>query len=127
MTSTTVTIEVLTNDPPTLLMQWQPQARGQDVHLAFETIQQHLEQSDQPMFVMVDLSQMITMPIPETVRGALNGPYRHDKLREWLVISTNAAARVVEQMLARITRRYNVRWFRNRTEALAYLESCKKS
>jgi hypothetical protein len=107
-----------------LKMIWQRQVIEQDVREAFQVINTCLNEADGQMWVMVDLLSNPNFPLGATIQGALCGPYRNPKLREWLIIGSNPLARVIARTLAGVTGKSNVRWFDTEADGLAYLEDC---
>ncbi len=118
----TVTIEHI-EQRNCICMKWDRHVNALDVDTAFSEITKILYQSPIPMYVIVDLRRDPNFPIGVTLKGAFFGPYRDSKLEEWLIISSNPAARVIERTLASVTGRHNVHWFDTEDEAMAYLES----
>jgi hypothetical protein len=105
-----------------LVMLWEHDIRTEDVQPAFDTITQHLNAADAPMYVLVDLLKDPQFPLLETISGALWGPFRNPMLKEWLVIGSNNLAHVIARMLMNATRRNNIRWFKSYDEAKAYMQ-----
>jgi hypothetical protein len=110
-----------------LVMLWQNEIHTEDVQPAFDTITEHLNVADSPMYVLVDLLQDPQFPLLETISGALWGPFRNPMLKEWLVIGSNNLAHVIARMLMNATRRNNIRWFKSYDEAKAYMEKAEAS
>jgi len=123
MSDTTVVVKHL--DSRTILMAWAKVVTHLDVKEAFKEVDAILNKAEQEMFVVVDISTNPNFPITATVTGALFGPYRNPKLREWLIVGSNAMAHSIERTLANITGRSNVRWFTTQAEAYVYVEQCK--
>jgi hypothetical protein len=105
-----------------LVMLWEHDIRTEEVQPAFDTITAHLNATDTPMYVLVDLLQDPQFPLLETISGALWGPFRNPMLKEWLVIGSNNLARVIARMLMNATRRKNIRWFKSYDEARTYMQ-----
>ena len=105
-----------------LKMTWQHKVRDEDVVIAFRKISDTLANSDNPIYIIVDLLNDPQFPILTTVHEAIT-PYRHAKLEAWLVIGSNWMAKTIEGALAKITRHKNVYWFRSEDDVLAYLTS----
>lgn len=108
---------------PALKMSWQHKVNKSDLSPAFQKITQCLHQSNQPLYIIVDLSEDPQFPIVDTMMGALRGPFRHPRLAEWLVVGSNRAGKTIGDLLIKTTQRNNIRWFDSEAEALAYLES----
>lgn len=123
MSDTTVTVKHI--DHQTILMVWADVVTPLDVKEAFKEVDAILNKAEQEMFVVVDISTNPNFPLSATISGALFGPYRNPKLREWLIVGSNAMAHSIERTLANIARRSNVRWFTTQAEAYAYVEQSK--
>lgn len=108
---------------PAMLMMWETHVREADVLDAFQTITDILEQSDTPMYCVVDLRRNPIFPLRATLHGALFGPYRNPKLKEWLVLGSNPLARTIEKTLSSVTGRKNVSWFMSYEAVLDYLQT----
>ena len=108
---------------PALKMIWQHRVKEADVQPAFQDIMTALQEASSSLYVVVDLSKDPMFPLVETVYQALRGPFRNPKLAEWLVFSSNGAARTIGETLSKTARRNNIRWFDDEDEALAYLDA----
>ena len=117
----TVTIKYVV-EKHCICMAWNHQVTPRDVEAAFAKITDILEQSAEPLCVVVDLRDNPNFPLGATLHGALFGPYRNPKLKEWLIISSNSAAKMIERVLSSTTGRHNVRWFEQEEAVYAYLE-----
>lgn len=108
------------DEPQCIRMVWGHRVDERDVKLAFTEIQTLLNGVLEPRCVLVDLTNEPNMPLSATVHNALMGPYRHPKLRNWLIIESkpNRVAHVVEKFLSGATGRQNVLWFKSEDEAL---------
>jgi hypothetical protein len=107
---------------PALKMIWQHKVVDKDVITAFESITTALNNSKDPLYVVVDLLNNPNFPLMVTIQNALE-PYRHPQLQEWLIVGSNWMARTIEGTLSKITRHKNVRWFDTEDDALNYLKS----
>jgi hypothetical protein len=94
-----------------------------DERPAFQKIIAALEQSDDSLYIVIDLSHNPRMPMNETIMEAFLGPYRHPRLDEWLVVRPNIGARKIAQTLTRLLRRDNIHWFDTYDDVLAYLDT----
>lgn len=101
-------------------MTWEARPTVQDVMAAFETLESHLQQRTAPLHVIVDIRSNPEFPLMATARMAVP-LYRSDMLAAWLIIGRNTAARAIESVLAQLTRRHNVYWFKDEAEALAFI------
>ncbi|MEO8611404.1 MAG: hypothetical protein ABI690_26135 [Chloroflexota bacterium] len=117
----TVRVEPIENYPA-LKMTWQHDVRDLDVVNAFKQINTILQNSTDPVFVVVDLSANPNFPLLTTIHEAI-APYRNPLLEEWLVIGSNWMARAVEGTLAKLTRQKNVRWFTKEVDVMDYLST----
>lgn len=108
-------------DVPAIKMVWMGEVEVADLRDAFNDISAYLDDTEEPLPVIVDITRNPRFPIVETVLHALAGPFRHAMLSEWLVIGNSPAARKIEDLLARVTSRSNVRWFDTEEEAVAYI------
>jgi hypothetical protein len=102
-------------------MTWRRRVMSADVYTAFTTINDILEASDHPLYVIVDIRSNPNFPLTATIDGALSGPYRNPKLKEWLILGSNPVARIVERTLRTMAQRRNVVWFSTEAEIEAYL------
>lgn len=107
---------------PAVKMTWQREVNYPDLSDAFRQIEEKLNNSAQPLYVVVDITRNPNFPLNTTVAEAAAGPYRNPKLVEWLVIGSNLGARMIERLLSSITGRHNVRWFKSEAEVIAYLQ-----
>lgn len=121
MTSLTVQIIPYEQDRRAVIMIWQREVIQTDVTVAFRDLVNRLDQSPEPLYVIVDLRADPRFPLMETFRGALNGPFRHPRLAEWLVVGANSVARSIGSALMSITGRANIHWFSTFEEALVHL------
>ena len=108
-------------DLPIIRMTWDQHVHNQDVHHAFQRINALLNDSPVPLFALVDIRTNPSFPITATLDGALTGPYRNPRLKEWLIVGINPIAQMLEKIMASATGRRNVRWFENEQEAIAYV------
>jgi hypothetical protein len=115
---TTVKVESLNNN--IIKMTWEQRVTETDVNEAFQKINELLNQSAKPQYVLVDITIKPDFPVMTTVQSALAGPYNNKRLIEWLFVGTNRLARTIEQILGGLTNRRNVRWFTTEADALDY-------
>ncbi|MBI1276689.1 MAG: hypothetical protein GC179_01040 [Anaerolineaceae bacterium] len=115
---TTVITEQI--DSNIIKMTWANKVNDNDVRKSFKEINQILNDSARPMFVMVNIMSDPQFPIGATLTSALFGPYRHPRLQEWLIVGTNRTAQFIERTLAAATGNSNVRWFTDEAEAIDY-------
>ncbi len=101
-------------------MKWEAKVIAKDVRDAFRTIDDLLNRSEQPLYVLVDISSQPNFPISDTIVGALFGPYRNPKLIGWLIVGKTVIATMIERVLSTTTNINNVLWFNTEAEALAY-------
>lgn len=104
-----------------LLMIWEHTVDKDDVTRAFHDLVDCLDSAIAPMYVIVDVRADPRFPLIETFRGALNGPFRHPNLSEWLVVGANSVARSIGSTLVSVSSRDNIHWFNTFEEALDYL------
>ncbi len=107
---------------PAFLMTWPHIVDKESIRSAFRDIMDGLDTTDKPLYVVVDLRNNPDFPMTETIQGAYWGPFRHYRLAEWLVVSTNVLGRMIGHTLATITRRNNIKWFETMEEAMLYLQ-----
>jgi hypothetical protein len=112
-------------DYPALYMTWEKQIHVQDVKVAFRTITARLQESKEPLYIIVDLSNQPRIPIVDTMVEALRGPFRNEKLTEWLVIGTTRDARWIADLLTKAAGRSNIQWFDANEDVFTYLEGEK--
>jgi hypothetical protein len=116
----TVQVEVLEGSN-TLVITWEHTVAQGDTAAAFRRVTDLLDQADSPLVIIVDLRNNPSLPINETFREALSGPFKHRMLEEWLVVGAGPAARGIGRGLSVITNRHNIRWYDSMDAALAYL------
>ncbi|MCB9450757.1 MAG: hypothetical protein H6672_04925 [Anaerolineaceae bacterium] len=104
-------------------MTWDRCVNTHDVGTAFAKITEILSQSPTSLYIIVDLRSNPAIPAGPTLKSAFFGPYRDPKLEEWLIISSNRSARMIEKALSSAAGRHNVRWFETEDEAMIYLEN----
>jgi hypothetical protein len=107
---------------PALKMTWETHVSSSDVSKAFLQITDALEEASTELYVIVDWLKNPKFPLSETINGALFGPYRHPKLRGWLILGGNSTARFITRTLINVTGRDEIYWFKNEAEALRYLQ-----
>lgn len=112
----------LTPNFPAATLWWAHVVHGQDVQKAFRDLYNILNAAEEPIYVFVDLRERPNFPLADTLRGALDGPFRHPKLKEWLVIGSSPMAHTIGRMLTSMTRRNNIKWFDTEAEAIDYLK-----
>lgn len=113
----------LTSDYPAAMLWWAHAVRREDVVQAFRDLNAILNAASDPIYVFVDLRERPNFPLGDTLRGALDGPFRHPKLKEWLVIGSSPMAHTIGRMLSSITRRHNIKWFNTEQDAINYLKT----
>lgn len=104
-----------------LMMIWEHAVEKDDVAHAFRDLVDCLDAAPTPMYIVVDLRADPRFPLIETFRAALNGPFRHPNLSEWLVVGANSVARSIGSTLVSVSNRDNIHWFNTLEEALDYL------
>lgn len=104
-----------------LKMVWQSHVRTEDVDQTFEEIAQYLDDSPNPICIIVDLTANPHIPMHQTVFRAIN-VQRHPNLKRWVVLGKNQIARMIGNSLMNITNRNNIEWFTNFDEFYAYLD-----
>ncbi|MEL6307228.1 MAG: hypothetical protein AAFN11_02335 [Chloroflexota bacterium] len=109
-----------------ILMDWQSSANKHEIKAAYEAITELLDATESPTYVVVDLRKNRYMPFAPTLKGALFGPHRHNKLMAWLVIGENAFASSVAEMLDRLTNMEKILWFKDESEVDTFLYENKK-
>lgn len=107
---------------PAATLWWAHAVRREDVQKAFRDLNEILNAVSEPIYVFVDLRERPNFPLADTLRGALDGPFRHPMLKEWLVIGSSPMAHTIGRMLSSITRRHNIKWFTTEEEAVEYLQ-----
>ena len=112
-----------TRGHPAATLWWAHAVRREDVVTAFRDLNTILNEASEPIYVFVDLRERPNFPLADTLRGALDGPFRNPNLKEWLVIGSSPMAHTIGRMLSSITRRHNIKWFNTEEEAVAYLKT----
>lgn len=113
----------MTEFPNVIRMTWSHLVNADEVQPAFEMITSYLDNTEKPMYVVVDILADPLFPLRETISSALWTAYKHPMLAKWLVIGTNPLAHAIERTLSRVTGRYNVLWFKSETEVRQYLKA----
>lgn len=103
------------------MLWWAQAVHSEDVQTAFRELNSLLDTAESPLYVFVDLRERPNFPLADTLRGALEGPFRHPMLKEWLVIGSNPMAHTIGRILTSITRRNNIKWFNTEEKAIEYL------
>jgi hypothetical protein len=106
-----------------LLMTWQMHPEVADIRSSFQIVLQQLMKSQQPMYLLVDLRQNVSMPLSETISSALFGAYTHPNLSACLIIGGHSRIHIVGNIIQRISRQNKILYFRDETEAYAYIEN----
>jgi hypothetical protein len=117
----TVYVEPLDNHHAVKMI-WQHQIVARDLRTAFGQIGEALAQTDEPLYVIVDLQSNPQFPIRATVEEALPA-YRHPNLKAWLILGHNRIGKLIESTLTALTRRQNVYWFNSEADAIAYIQA----
>lgn len=107
---------------PAAKLWWAHHVNHHDVKPAFEALNQLINESPIPMYVLVDLSQQPDLPVIETIHNALSGPFRNPRLVEWLVVGSSSLAKIIGRSLSTLSFRNNIKWFESEAAALSYLE-----
>jgi hypothetical protein len=108
---------------PAATLWWAHAVRREDVAEAFRDLNNILNAVSEPIYVFVDLRERPNFPLADTLRGALDGPFKHPMLKEWLVIGSSPTAHTIGRILSSIARRNNIKWFNTQDEATDYLQS----
>ncbi|MBK9122011.1 MAG: STAS/SEC14 domain-containing protein [Chloroflexi bacterium] len=106
---------------PAAELWWAAAVKREDVIPAFKVLLDLLNQTPQPLCILVDLRERPTFPLTDTLRGALDGVFQHHKLDKWLVVGSTPLAQTIGRTLSAITRRNNILWFKTYDEAIAFL------
>jgi hypothetical protein len=122
LTPAPVTVSWISGQPA-LLMTWPRVIERESIKEAFRTIVTALDDTDVPLYIVVDLHANPDFPMTETIQGAYFGPFRHPYLAEWLVVNTNILGRMIGNTLSSITRRHNIKWFDTTEEAMEHLQN----
>ena len=102
-------------------MIWQHSAKTEDIIEAFEQITEYLGQSEELVYVVVDITSKPNFPMAVTINSAFIGPYGHPKLAQWLIVGSNQMARMIERTLSFLARRKNVLWFETEQAVMEHL------
>jgi fructose-specific component phosphotransferase system IIB-like protein len=102
-------------------MHWQRQVVVADVDKAYEDIEAFLSTAEKGLYVIVDISADPVFPLSATLRGAL-GPHRNPRLLGWVVIGSNAVARLVARMLNTTNRKQIIHWVDSYADAITFVE-----
>ncbi|MBK8134904.1 MAG: hypothetical protein KA401_03890 [Anaerolineae bacterium] len=110
-------------DLPAAVLWWAHDVQRADVMPAFRHLDTLISMSATPLYVLVDLREKPTFPLTDTLRGALDGPFRNPNLAEWLVVGSTPLAQTIGRTLSAITRRNNIRWFKTLEAAMEFLSA----
>ena len=117
MMQPTVYVKQVTSN--VLVMTWQHDVERDDIATAFSDIRARLQETDQPIQIIVDLTAKPLFPIQTTVGHAMQGVFGHRNLERWLVAGESTSARLIANALDQFRRRKNIFWFRTLNEAYA--------
>jgi hypothetical protein len=109
------------------MLEWEQVINKDEIAPVFRKIVRALDASDEPLYVVVDLTKDPEFPMSQTINAALWGPFRHKRLQAWLVVGSNRTAQVIGRTLNNLTRRDNIVWYETVEEAFAYLDALKPS
>ncbi len=118
MTDATITIEEV--HPHLLKMIWSAYIDGGDVRNAFSQICDYLEEVEDAVWVIVDITANPNLSLNNTVFTAMNAQ-KMANLEAWLVLGKNKTAEVIGRTLSAITGKKNIEWFDAETELNQYL------
>lgn len=104
-----------------LHMLFQHHITEDDLRAAFQTITLHLDNTAQPLYVIVDLRARPNFLISATIDGALQGPFKHPKLGGWLILGHSRRGRVIANVMCNIAKRRNVFWFSSAEDTTHFL------
>lgn len=111
-----------TASPRVLKMVFQPEVVEDDLLATFKAITRYLNQTNDSVYVIVDIQARPNFLMAAVIDGALDGPFVHPRLANWLIIGHSRRGRVIEKAMTAITRRRNVLWFNSPDEALCWLQ-----
>lgn len=106
---------------PAVRMVWMRVVHEADVQPAFLAIMAALDRADGQIDVIVDMTRKPNIPMQATLWGALRGPFRDKRLREWLCVGGGAVPSAIANILSGATGRKNIRWFDTEASALAHI------
>ena len=121
MKKRTVTISVVP-DYPALKMKMDTKVKSVDMQFAYMDIERQLNNFDQPIYIVVDLTQNDQLPLQATISGALFGPYLNPMIRGWLVVGEHTMGKHVAKQLSFWTGKEHVMWFDTCDECLDYIQ-----
>ncbi len=107
-------------------MTWQRSIAPTDVRAAFQQIVAFMEESEQPVHVVVDITSNPRFPLLDTIYGALV-PFRHRNMGFWLIIGSNRLAYTIERSLVSLTGHAIVRWLETEEDALVDLQAMSQA
>lgn len=110
-----------------LKMVWPRMVEPVDVTVAFRDIVLCLNEASAPVHIMVDIRQDPNFPMQATIFEALNGPFKHPKMGQWLVLGNSSKARAIANVLSKIGRRNSIHWFEDEDRALRFLAELSES
>lgn len=118
MADATVILEEV--HPRLLKMVWQTRANSIDVRNTFEQICDYLGNTEDSVWIIVDITANPNMSLTSTVFPAMNAQ-KMANLEAWLVLGRNKTAEVIGRTLSSITGKKNIQWFETEAELKQYL------
>jgi len=124
MTLSRIVIEPLV-DSSALIMTWSNDVQIDDIVAAYHDIVAYLNNSDHPLDVVIDLRQQPIMPQRETVSGALEAAYSHEKIGKWLILGGDTLAHAASNLFYGFTGEQNILWFKAMEDVQDYLTASR--
>jgi hypothetical protein len=122
-----VYVESFTPDLNNLTMVWNENVQNNEMIQAFSDLRSALDIADTPQNVVIILNGHVHFPIADTTLQALP-IHRHPMLKSWLVVgSRHSLAKVIADVLSKVSREEKVQWFKSKDDVEQYLRQHDKS
>lgn len=93
----------------------------EDTIAVFEVIVDVLDNSNAPVYIIVELLSNPHFPLKQTLSGAMQA-HSHPQMGKWLVVGSNRIAKLIGNVLTAFNNT-GIEWFKTDDEAMQYLES----
>jgi hypothetical protein len=106
---------------PALLMTWAAHPKRNDIDQAFQAIAGHLKNAEHSLFIIIDLTSNVSLPISEIVQISVNG-YKHPKFAGALIVGGHQRARRIANIIVAVSKQNKINWFKDETEIYAFIQ-----
>jgi hypothetical protein len=107
-----------------IYMIWNNNPKIPDVQATFKQLRNFVEQSLDPVYVIVDIQSSPKFPLGSTISGAASVHINHN-LNAWLVIGSSSLAKVIGKAISSAGKAQIV-WFKTEQDLNAYVEEIMK-